>query len=192
MSGAPAGYPEFHLVYRDPEKSFNYDRSTRFTTSAWHSDVTYELQPPGLTALFLFDSPAAGGDTGYADQRGAYQRLSPSFQAYLETLEAVHSGVEQAEFARKGGRGGVVKREPVQHVHPVVRTHPVTGEKALFVNRQFTRRIIGLKEEESDGILNILYDHIEKGVDFQVRLRWRPRTVVLWDNRSERLCRWNN
>ncbi|BGP00954.1 putative Alpha-ketoglutarate-dependent sulfonate dioxygenase (putative) [Rhodotorula toruloides] len=182
-SGAPKGYPEFHLVYRDAKAVFNYETDTRLTSSVWHSDVTYEEQPPGLTLLFLFDSPAAGGDTGYADQRGAYNHLSPNFRAYLETLQAVHSGVEQAEYSRKGNRGGIVKREPVENVHPIVRVHPVTGEKALFVNRQFTRRIVGLKQEESDAILNLLYLHIERGADFQVRLRHRPRTVIAWDNR---------
>ncbi|KAJ8293886.1 Alpha-ketoglutarate-dependent sulfonate dioxygenase [Rhodotorula toruloides] len=182
-SGAPKGYPEFHLVYRDGKAVYNYETDTRLTSSVWHSDVTYEEQPPGLTLLFLFDSPAAGGDTGYADQRGAYNHLSPNFRAYLETLQAVHSGVEQAEYSRKGNRGGIVKREPVENIHPIVRVHPVTGEKALFVNRQFTRRIVGLKQEESDAILNLLYLHIERGADFQVRLRHRPRTVIAWDNR---------
>ncbi|GAA6028511.1 hypothetical protein JCM8097_007257 [Rhodosporidiobolus ruineniae] len=182
-SGAPEGYPEFHLVYRDSKKVLNYEVDTRLTSSVWHSDVTYEEQPPGLTVLALFDSPPSGGDTGYCDMVGAYKHLSPSFRAYLETLSAVHSGVEQAEFSRKGNRGGIVKREPVETVHPVVRRHPVTGEKALFVNRQFTRRIVGLKQEESDAILNLLYTHIEKSADVQTRLRWRPRTAVLWDNR---------
>ncbi|KAL8280158.1 hypothetical protein RQP46_007488 [Phenoliferia psychrophenolica] len=143
-----------------------------------HLLTPHEEQPPGLTTLFLFDSPPSGGDTGYADQRGAYNHLSPNFRAYLETLSAVHSGVQQAELSRKGNRGGVVKREPVENVHPVVRTHP-----ALFVNPQFTRRIVGLKIEESDAILNLLYAHIAQGADFQVRLRWRPKSVVLWDNR---------
>jgi sulfonate dioxygenase len=68
-------------------------------------------------------------------------------------------------------------------VHPVVRTHPVTGKKALFVNRQFTRRIVGLKQEESEAILNLLYNHIQQATDCQARVRWRPRTVVAWDNR---------
>lgn len=115
-------------------------------------------------------------------RRAAYNKLSPSLREYLETLTAVHSGVEQAEYARKGGRGGIIKREPVENVHPIIRRHPVTGEKALFVNRQFTRKIVGLKEEESDAILGLLYDHIEKGAEFQTRVRWQPRTVVLWDS----------
>jgi sulfonate dioxygenase len=86
----------------------------------------------------------------------AYNRLSPSFREYLETLSVLHSGVAQAEYSRSGNRGGVVKREPVETVHPLVRTHPVTGQKALFINKQFSRRIIGLKVEESDAILNLL------------------------------------
>ncbi|GAA5888521.1 hypothetical protein JCM6882_008982 [Rhodosporidiobolus microsporus] len=182
-SGAPEGYPEFHLVYRDSKSTLNYEVDTRLTSTVWHSDVTYEEQPPGLTLLMLFDSPPSGGDTGYADMRAAYKHLSPSFREYLETLSAVHSGIEQANYSRAGNRGGIVKREPVENVHPLVRRHPVTGEKALFVNRQFTRRIVGLKQEESDAILNLLYSHIERSSDIQTRLRWRPRSVIAWDNR---------
>ncbi|WVQ76032.1 hypothetical protein IAR50_005668 [Cryptococcus sp. DSM 104548] len=184
-SGQPAEFPEFHLVYREasPQKGFISYYGDRLSTTGWHSDVTYEEQPPGLTTLFLYDSPDTGGDTVYVSQTEAYNRLSPSFRAYLETLTVIHSGVEQAEFSRKGNRGGVVKREPVETVHPLVRRHPVTGEKALFVNRQFSRRIVGLKFEESEAILNLLYTHIAQGQDFQVRAKWEPRTVVLWDNR---------
>ncbi|KAM0746017.1 alpha-ketoglutarate-dependent sulfonate dioxygenase [Meredithblackwellia eburnea MCA 4105] len=180
-TGQPAEFPELHLVYRDAEKATDISFSDRVTSTAWHSDVTYELQPPGLTALFLYTSPEAGGDTGYADQRGSYNHLSPNFRAYLETLSVVHSGVAQANYAK--AQGNPVKREPVENVHPLVRTHPVTGEKALFVNPVFSRRIVGLKVEESDALLNFLYDHIAKGTDFQTRVRWKPRTVVLWDNR---------
>jgi len=76
-----------------------------------------------------------------------------------------------------------VRREPVENVHPVVRRHPVTGEEALYVNSQFTTRIVGLKKEESDNLLTFLFDHVSKGGDFQARIRWAPNTVVLWDNR---------
>lgn len=192
-SAHPKDRPYFHLVYRDDRPkpgseegttSFNYEPDSRLTSAVWHSDVTYERQPPGLTVLYMLDSPSTGGDTAYASQVEAYNRLSPSFAAYLETLSAVHSGVAQADYSRRSGkRGGVVRREPVENVHPVVRVHPVTGEKALFVNRQFTTRIVGLKQPESDAILNLLYDHLEKGIDFQVRVRHQPGTVVVWDNR---------
>ena len=103
------------------------------------------------------------------------------------------AAIEQADNSRN--RGGVVRREPVTSIHPLVRTHPVTGEKALFVNPQFSRRIVGFKKEESDFLLNFLYDHIAKGQDFQARVKWAPGTVVVWDNRvtaHSALLDWND
>ncbi|KAJ7356906.1 TauD-domain-containing protein [Mycena albidolilacea] len=182
-SGHPAGYPELHLVYRDANSTFNFEVSDSTTSTVWHSDVSYELQPPGLTTFFLLAQPDVGGDTLFTSQVSTLQKLSPQFVAFLRTLTAVHSGVEQADFSRSGKRGGIVRREPVENVHPVVRKHPVTGEEALYVNRQFTRRIVGLKKEESENILRFLYDHIDKSGDNQARLKWRPGTIALWDNR---------
>ncbi|CAK5280065.1 unnamed protein product [Mycena citricolor] len=182
-SGHPAGYPEIHLVYRDVNSTFNFERSDSIHSTSWHSDVSYELQPPGLTTFFLLAQPETGGDTLFTSQVSTLKKLSPQFVAFLRTLKAVHSGVEQAEFSRSGKRGGTVRREPVENVHPVVRRHPVTGEEALYVNRQFTRRIVGLKREESDNILQFLYDHIDKSADNQARLKWQPGTVAIWDNR---------
>ncbi|KAF2792536.1 TauD-domain-containing protein [Melanomma pulvis-pyrius CBS 109.77] len=181
-SGGPAGYPEVHLVHRGADDTTARDFFEERTNSVtWHSDVTYEKQPPGTTFLYLLDGPGAGGDTLFANQAVAYQRLSPEFRKRLHGLQAVHSGVEQADNARN--RGGIVRREPIQSIHPLVRTHPVTGEKALYVNPQFTRRIVGYKKEESDFLLNFLYDHIAKGQDFQARVKWAAGTVVVWDNR---------
>jgi sulfonate dioxygenase len=178
-SGAPEGHPEIHLVHRGADdntaQTFFEERTNSVT---WHSDVTYEQQPPATTFLYLLDGPTSGGDTLFANQAAAYRRLSPEFQRRLHGLKALHSGYEQAEQARK--RGGVVRRDPVANVHPLVRTHPVTGEKALFVNPQFTRKIIGYKKEESDFLLNFLYDHIAKGQDFQARVKWAAGTVVVW------------
>ncbi len=134
---------------RDANSTFNFEVDESITTINWHSDVSYELQPPGLTTFFLLSSPETGGDTLFTSQVSTLRHLSPQFVAFLRTLKAVHSGVEQANFSRSGRRGGIVRREPVEHVHPVVRRHPVTGEEALYVNRQFTRRIVGLKREES-------------------------------------------
>ena len=147
--GHPDGFPELHLVYRDKGYTFNYERSENTIATTWHSDVSYERQPPGLTALFLVSQPESGGDTLFTSQVTTLKRLSPDFVAFLRTLKATHSGFEQAAYSRSGKRGGIVRREPVENVHPVVRRHPVTGEEALYVNRQFTRRIVGFKKEES-------------------------------------------
>jgi len=182
-SGHPAGYPQIHLVYRDATASFNFEIDQMITSTLWHSDVSYELQPPGLTIFFLLDQPKTGGDTLFVSQTAVLHRFSPPFVAFLRTLKAVHSAVEQAEYSRSGKRGGIVRREPVENVHPVIRRHPVTGEEALYVNKQFTRRIVGLKKEESDNLLNFLYDAVAKAHDSQLRVKWRPNTVVVWDNR---------
>lgn len=140
--------PNFPLN-RDANSTFNFEIQDSITTTVWHSDVSYELQPPGVTTFFLLSQPTTGGDTLFTSQASTLKKLSPPFVAFLRTLSAVHSGVEQAIFSRSGKRGGIVRREPVEHTHPVVRRHPVTGEEALYVNRQFTRRIAGLKREES-------------------------------------------
>ncbi|KAK0549890.1 hypothetical protein OC846_003891 [Tilletia horrida] len=183
-SGQPKDHPEFHLVYKEAKQNLDgRDERDTFTTSVWHSDVSYEAQPPGITSLFLFESPPTGGDTLYADTEEQLNRLSPSFREYLRTLKAVHSGYEQAAVSFKGGRGGVVRREPVSHEHPIIRKHPVTGRESIYVNQGFTRSIVGLRKEESDAILNVLYNLTHTAVDAQARIRWAPGAVVFWDNR---------
>lgn len=181
-SGSPQGFPEIHLVHRGAgDKTASTFFKNRTSSVAWHSDVSYEQQPPGTTFLYILDKPESGGDTLFGNQVEAYNRLSPEFRKRLHGLRATHSGVEQVEASRV--RGSIVRREPVITEHPIVRTHPVTGEKALYVNPQFTREIIGYKKEESDNLLKFLYDHIAQGADFQARVKWAERTVVVWDNR---------
>ncbi|EPS45132.1 hypothetical protein H072_926 [Dactylellina haptotyla CBS 200.50] len=181
-SGGPAGHPEVHLVHRSVDDTSAQDFLKEHSNSlTWHSDVTYEKQPPGTTFLYLLDGPPTGGDTLFANMAEAYNRLSPEFRKRLHGLKAVHSAHEQATASLV--RGGIVRREPVTSVHPVVREHPVTKEKAIFVNPQFTRYIVGYKKEESDFLLKFLYDHVAFGQDFQARVKWAPGTVVVWDNR---------
>lgn len=122
-----------HRSASDTTAQDYYEERTNSIT--WHSDVTYEMQPPSTTFLYILDGPVAGGDTLFCNMAVAYRRLSPEFQKRLHGLQAVHSGHEQAEAAL--ARGSIVRRDPVSNIHPIVRTHPVTGEKALFVNPQF-------------------------------------------------------
>lgn len=132
-SGAPEGHPQIHLVHRALGQSeLDVFLANRNSSVQWHSDVSYEKQPPGTTFLYLLDSPETGGDTAFVNQVEAYNRLSPAIKERLHGLKAIHSAIEQAENSRS--RGGVVRREPVTSEHPIVRTHPVTGEKALYVN----------------------------------------------------------
>ncbi|KAJ3579158.1 hypothetical protein NPX13_g1405 [Xylaria arbuscula] len=193
-SGAPKGHPEIHLVHRGAGDTFSDQFfADRVSSVAWHSDVSYEQQPPGTTFLYILDTPEVGGDTLFCNAVEAYNRLSPLFQERLHGLKAVHSGVEQVAVAHS--RGSINRREPVTNVHPIVRTHPITGEKGLYVNPQFTRYIVGLKREESEAILKFLYQHIAVGADFHTRVKWEEGTVVVWDNRVTQhsaLLDWKN
>lgn len=155
---------------------------------AWHTDVTFIETPPMGSILYAKLLPPGGGDTVWANMKAAYEALSPRFRDFLVELDAVH------DFARgfpargrvAGNAGGdkyaqeLEKHPPV--IHPVVRTHPETGEDGLFVNYGFTERIKGLRRKESDAVLSMLFDHIQKP-EFQVRFRWSENAVAFWDNR---------
>lgn len=143
-----------------------------FSLLTLHSDSPCLPSRSTLTA-------ESGGDTLYADMREAYRRLSPAMQAFLSTLSAVHSGVAQANHSLSGARGGIVRRQPVEHVHPLVRVHPVTGDKSLYVNEQFVTSIVGLRREESEALLKLLNDHVARGADFHARLKWEKDMVIV-------------
>ncbi|KAL0069792.1 hypothetical protein AAF712_003062 [Marasmius tenuissimus] len=179
--GHPEDLPEIHMIYRD-EKTVYYDTENT-TRSLWHTDMSHERQPPGLTAFFLFAHPETGGDTFFASGVEALRRLSPDFVAYLKTLRQIQVGVDPISVSRSGTRVRPVRRPCVTTTHPLVRRHPVTGEEALFINRESTKGIVGYKKQESELILNFLYNHIAAGIDSQARVKWAPKTVVLWDNR---------
>lgn len=181
-SGAPDGIPQLHVTFKGLSKAeLENAFSTRTNNIAWHSDVSYEINPPSYTFFSVIQGPETGGDTIFADTVEAYRRLSPVMQGMLAGLTVVHSGLDQAAIQKKNG--GILRREPVETVHPLVRTHPVTGEKFLFVNREFLRRIVQLKEEESEALLEFLYRTIEGSHDLQLRASWDNNTVVCWDNR---------
>ncbi|QQK46730.1 Alpha-ketoglutarate-dependent taurine dioxygenase [Penicillium digitatum] len=181
-SGAPEGYSENHLVHRN-NSAWELDEylAEKNSSISWHSDVTYEQQPPGTTFLYILDSPEVGGDTAFVNQVEAYNRLSPALKERLHGLKAVNYGFDKVELSLQ--RGGVDRREPVKNEHPLVGTHPVAGEKALFVNGGFTRSIVGLKKEESDALLGFPLAHVGRGINYQARIRWAPKTVDVWDNR---------
>lgn len=158
----------------------------------WHTDVTFMPAPPAASVLVGDVMPAFGGDTMWADTRTAYERLSPAVQAAIDTLEAVHRISPLAywgePFDTALGRDDAqrlfddaAKVPPV--IHPVVRVHPVTGRKNLFVNPGFTTHIVGMSRIESDGLLRLLYEHATQP-ELVLRHRWRAGDVVIWDNRA--------
>ena len=181
-SGAPEGHPHLHVTFRRPDRT-EFDRVFKNSLSSigFHTDVSYELQPPSYTFFASLEGPEAGGDTLFADTIEAFERLSPSLQDYLSTLHVIHSSKEQAYNSNV--QGGIQRRAPVTHVHPLVRVHPVLKKKSLFVNRAFSRKIVELKSPESDNLLGFLYDLVDHTHDLQLRATWRAGTVALWDNR---------
>jgi taurine dioxygenase len=170
---APEGFPEVLVVHTD-------ENSTYTAGNGWHTDVSCDERPPGLSMLRIEEVPSAGGDTVWASMYEAYETLSPSMQEYLLTLTAIHSG-DKAYVGRYSKRNADVDY-PVNE-HPVIRTHPISGRKALYVNSGFTVRIKQLTQRESAALLDFLYDHIAYGVRFQVRFAWEPHSVAIWDNR---------
>ncbi|KAJ7442666.1 TauD-domain-containing protein [Mycena latifolia] len=179
--GYPQGLPEIHMIYRD-ENTVYFDNDHTSTTQ-WHTDMSFERQPPGLTFFFLLAHPDTGGDTLFSSGVAALKRFSPEFVAYLRTLKQIQLGVDPVALNRAGKRKRYSRRDLVTTVHPVIRKHPVTGEETLFINPECTQSIVGYKKEESDLIIKFLYNHIAAGIDMQARARWEPATVVCWDNR---------
>ena len=153
----------------------------------WHSDMTFNATPPTFTLLHGQIIPEHGGDTLWASATAAYRALSEPMQRLLENLRAVHDfrhGFRES-LAEPGGEERlaetVAANPPISH--PVIRTHPETGDRAIYVNPLFTTHIEGLTAAESRDILNFLYRHIVTP-EFTVRLSWEPHTLAIWDNRS--------
>ncbi|CAN5253127.1 TauD/TfdA family dioxygenase [soil metagenome] len=154
----------------------------------WHSDLSYKEHPSLGSLLHAQELPAEGGDTLFADQHLAYDALPAHLLSAIEDRRAEHSYLAKYEELRlrspwrpKLSDEQVAQVKPVEH--PVVRTHPETGRKALFVSEHFTTRIVGLPDDESRALLDELFAHSVKP-EFLYRHRWQPNDMVFWDNRS--------
>ena len=186
--GEPVPHPAYphvdgHLAVNILENT--PDKPPKIDT--WHTDMTFLEKPPLGSILRATVIPPWGGDTMWASLFGAWEALSDRMQRYLDGLFALHSFAHgfRHSLAEPGGwerLGDTVRGHPPVR-HPVVRTHPDGGRKALFVNRLFTTRIEGLKEAESDAVLAFLFDHLETP-ELTCRFRWSVNTVAFWDNRS--------
>ena len=178
------GYPEILKIEGVEGVQLTADTLAPFQAyNKWHTDVTFREKPSITSILRARHLPPLGGDTMWADTIAAYAGLPQPVKDRIEGLEAEHDIVRSF-----GGRVTEEKRAqlardfpPVRH--PVVRSHPETGEKILYVNYTFTSRIIGVSEEDSDSLLRLLFDRI-KVPEYQVRFRWTPNAIGIWDNRS--------
>jgi taurine dioxygenase len=165
----------------------NHKDNPVLSTDVWHSDTTFRQNPTRYTILRCEIMPKVGGDTLWADMEAAHEGLSPTFRKMIDGLRAVHDFKNfRTTFSKSDeDQARLRKMEELfpNPSHPVVRTHPVTGRKSIYVNPQFTLRIEGLAEDESNAILQVLFAQA-RIPEIQFRLRWTPGTIVFWDNRS--------
>lgn len=172
-------HPEIVAIHAD-------ENSTYVAGENWHSDLSEHEIPPMGSILHMHTLPDDGGDTLFASMYAAYDALSPAMKAFLDPLTAVHDSnhIYRELFP------DVEKTYP-RNVHPVIRTHPVTKRKCLFVNSSKTTRINELEKPESQAVLQFLFEHV-KNPNFQVRFRWRKNSVAFWDNRcTQHFATWD-
>ena len=169
------GHPEILYLNAGPDTS-------RVNGDEWHSDVSCDAEPPMGSILRLFEVPSSGGDTLFASMYAAYDALSEPMKAFLGELTATHDG--GPNYIDRAKRAGIYKPDKVfpAHSHPIIRTHPETGRKAIYVNKIFTQFIDGMPKDESRAILDFLFQHIAKP-DFQCRFKWEANAIAFWDNR---------
>jgi len=169
-----AGMPELMVIRADAS-------STRANGEGWHTDVSCDEEPPMGSILHIRECPPHGGDTLFASMYAAWESLSDRMKSYLAGMRAVHDG-EHVYRGLYSNLGVADKPSYPRAEHPVVRVHPVTGRKALYVNAGFTTRLLGVPRDESDAVLAYLFRHAENPL-FQCRFRWRADSVAFWDNR---------
>jgi taurine dioxygenase len=187
----PDGYAEIFTV--DPRRyeerygdgfreQVRRRRYSYFT--GWHTDVTAAVNPPAVSILRAEVVPEIGGDTQWTNLQAAYQGLSPVVRAFVDGLRAEHRyGGLDSGIARNTSYSKRIEDNLLVAIHPVVRVHPVTGRKGLFVNPGFTSHIVDVSPRESKAILDLLYSEITRP-EYTTRFRWAPGSVAIWDNRA--------
>jgi taurine dioxygenase len=178
------GYPEVFVIHAHKD-------SKNAAGEFWHSDVSCDAEPPLGTILQIHVLPPVGGDTMFASMYAAYDDLSATMKSFLEPLTAMHESEHfyRGRYADRGvdDAGKVYPRCE----HPVIRTHPETGRRAIFVNHMFTRRIVGLEPGESAAVLKFLLEHVQNPY-YQVRFRWEQNDIAMWDNRcAQHMAIWD-
>jgi taurine dioxygenase len=173
------GYPEVLAI--------THNRESRGRENAWHSDVTWRETPSLGSVLRAIEVPPVGGDTLFADMYAAYDGLSDEVKARIEGRVAVHDFAHFRRGLRKAGKSEeeieAFNRAYPMVEHPVVRTHPETGRRGIYVNVGFTQHIVGMEKDESDALLKHLYAQASIP-EYQCRFRWEAGSIAFWDNRS--------
>ncbi|HVZ33531.1 MAG TPA: TauD/TfdA family dioxygenase [Polyangiaceae bacterium] len=177
------GHPEVLPIDRRIFDEEYGDKNARRDINGWHTDVTAVVNPPAGSILRAEEVPPYGGDTTWTNLVAAYEGLSAPFKRFADRLRAVHSfqlpdGVAVGTKWRER-----IEQKPLVSEHPVVRVHPETGERALFVSPTFIRYIVGVTPDESQRIINLFFQQITRP-EYTVRFRWQKGSIAFWDNRA--------
>ena len=178
------GFPEIlHIEAADGMKLREEIVPLVRVANKWHTDVTFRAAPSMGGVLRMRDMPPLGGDILFADTAAIYRDLPQALKDKLATLTAEHDIIQSYGYRVDQAKRDELRTAYPLMIHPVIRTHPETGEKHLFVNKVFTTRILGLPEDEARTLLADLLDRV-KTPEYQVRFRWTPNAIVFWDNRA--------
>ena len=170
-------YPEIIRIIKGPNEKHQWGET-------WHTDVSYNVKPTKVIILRSIKIPPVGGDTMFSNMEIAYETLDEKIKKKIKGKIAVHSSLGAAAFVDKYEKmSGNGNTNEYSNTHPVVRTHPETGKKILYVNSMYTQKIIDMDKKESDEILNEIFKHQER-LDFTCRFKWTENAVAIWDNRS--------
>ena len=170
-------YPEIVRIIKAPNEKNQWGEN-------WHSDVSYNKKPTKAVILKSIKLPPVGGDTVFSNMELAWETLDIKIKEKIKDKKAIHSSLGASFFVKNyKSMEGNGNYSEYSNEHPILRTHPETGKKILFVNWTYTKKIIGMNKEESDEILNTIFKHQER-LDLTCRFRWTENAVAIWDNRS--------
>jgi alpha-ketoglutarate-dependent taurine dioxygenase len=181
--GHVEGYPELYSVGKHRQSERQQGQTERRAWTGWHTDVTAAVNPPTASILRGVEIPPYGGDTQWTNLAAAYNALSAPLKAFVETLWGEHRFTPPEGSAASQLFIDKVAKASLVSLHPLVRSHPVTKEKLLFVSPAFLKSIAGVTPRESRVLLELLFEHVTR-TEFTVRFKWQPGSIAFWDNRA--------
>jgi len=181
--GHDPDYPEIYSVAKFRTAQTHRTAKMQRPWTGWHTDLTAAINPPKASILRGVTIPPYGGDTFWTNLAAAYEGLSETFRNFVDTLKGIHRFEPPAGAKMNSNYDESIRRRVMESEHPIVRIHPESGERILFVSPSFLKSISGLTPRESGQILELLWEHITRP-EYTVRFKWEPGDIAMWDNRS--------
>jgi len=181
--GHVEGFPEIYSVAKFRTAQAHRTARIQRAWTGWHTDITAAINPPKASILRGVTIPPYGGDTLWTDLGAAYQGLSEPMRAFVEGLRGIHRFEAPKGASKDDAYAESVERRVMESEHPLVRVHPETGERLLYVSPTFLKSVVGLHPRESENLLELLWEHAVRQ-EYTVRFKWRAGDIAMWDNRA--------